>query len=37
MIKIAAERSKWIDQSVSHNVFTAKLSGLELSKIYFTA
>ena len=37
MIKITAERSKWIDQSISHNVFIAKPSGLELSKIYFTA
>ncbi|CAI2162882.1 17006_t:CDS:2 [Funneliformis geosporum] len=31
MIKITAERSKWIDQSISHNVFIAKPSGSELS------
>ena len=37
MIKIAAQRSKWIDQSISHNVFYQGTSGKELSKIYFTA
>lgn len=37
MIKIAAQRSKWIDQSISHNVFYNGSSGEKLSEIYFTA
>ena len=37
MIKIAAQRSKWIDQSISHNIFMAGTSGKKLSEIYFAA
>jgi ribonucleoside-diphosphate reductase alpha chain len=37
MIKITAHRSKWIDQSISHNVFMNGVSGKKLSEIYFTA
>jgi ribonucleoside-diphosphate reductase alpha chain len=37
MIKITAHRRKWIDQSISHNVFYRGTSGKKLSKIYFTA
>ena len=37
MIKITAQRSKWIDQSISHNVFYQGSSGKKLSEIYFTA
>lgn len=37
MIKITAHRSKWIDQSISHNVFMNGVSGKKLNEIYFTA
>jgi ribonucleoside-diphosphate reductase alpha chain len=37
MIKITAHRRKWIDQSISHNVFYRGTSGKKISKIYFTA
>jgi len=37
MIKVAAQRSKWIDQSISHNIFMSGTSGQKLSEIYFTA
>jgi ribonucleoside-diphosphate reductase alpha chain len=37
MIKITAHRRKWIDQSISHNVFYQGTSGKKISKIYFTA
>jgi ribonucleoside-diphosphate reductase alpha chain len=37
MIKITANRRKWIDQSISHNVFYRGTSGKKISKIYFTA
>ena len=34
LIKIAAHRGKWIDQSQSLNIFIAGVSGKELSDIY---
>jgi ribonucleoside-diphosphate reductase alpha chain len=37
MIKITAQRSKWIDQSISHNVFMSGTSGKKLSDIYLKA
>jgi len=37
MIEIAAVRSKWIDQSISHNVFMKGISGKKLNDIYFAA
>ncbi len=37
MIKITAARSKWIDQSQSHNVFMKGADGQKLSAIYLTA
>ena len=37
MIKVTAHRSKWIDQSISHNIFMSGTSGQELSEVYFTA
>jgi ribonucleoside-diphosphate reductase alpha chain len=37
MIEIAARRSKWIDQSISHNVFMKGVSGKKLNDIYFSA
>jgi ribonucleoside-diphosphate reductase alpha chain len=37
MIEIAAVRSKWIDQSISHNVFMKGISGQKLNDIYFSA
>ena len=37
MVKITAQRSKWIDQSISHNVFMFGTSGKKLNDIYFTA
>ncbi|CAI2196689.1 1495_t:CDS:2, partial [Funneliformis geosporum] len=35
--EIAAVRSKWIDQSISHNVFAQETSGKKLNDIYFAA
>jgi len=37
MVKITAQRSKWIDQSISHNIFMFGTSGKKLNDIYFTA
>jgi ribonucleoside-diphosphate reductase alpha chain len=37
LVKAAAERGKWIDQSQSLNIFYAGTSGRELSDIYFYA
>jgi ribonucleoside-diphosphate reductase alpha chain len=37
LIKITAARSKWIDQSQSHNVFMKGVSGKKLHDIYFAA
>jgi ribonucleoside-diphosphate reductase alpha chain len=37
MIEIAAARSKWIDQSISHNVFMKGTSGKKLNDVYFAA
>ena len=37
MIEIAAVRSKWIDQSVSHNIFYSGTSGKQLHDIYLAA
>lgn len=37
MIKITAARSKWIDQSISHNVFLKGASGQKLNDVYVTA
>ena len=37
MIKISAERGKWIDQSQSHNVFVKGVSGKRLDEIYRAA
>lgn len=37
LIKLTAARSKWIDQSQSHNVFMKGVSGTQLSAIYITA
>lgn len=37
MVKISAVRSKWIDQSLSHNVFVKGVSGQKLSDVYLTA
>ena len=37
LIKITAARGKWIDQSQSHNVFMAGVSGKKLGDIYTTA
>ncbi|MCE8163992.1 MAG: ribonucleoside-diphosphate reductase subunit alpha [Candidatus Moeniiplasma glomeromycotorum] len=37
MVEIAAMRSKWIDQSISHNVFMKGVSGSKLNNIYFAA
>ncbi len=37
MIEIAAVRSKWIDQSISHNIFAKGTSGKKLNDIYFAA
>lgn len=36
-LRITAARSKWIDQSISHNVFMKGVSGKKLEEIYFTA
>ncbi|MGB8467905.1 MAG: ribonucleoside-diphosphate reductase subunit alpha [Candidatus Babeliales bacterium] len=36
-IKLTAVRSKWIDQSQSHNVFMKGVSGKKLEEIYFAA
>ncbi|MEX0671830.1 MAG: ribonucleoside-diphosphate reductase subunit alpha [Candidatus Babeliales bacterium] len=37
LIRITAARGKWIDQSQSHNIFMAGVSGKKLSEIYITA
>ncbi len=37
LIKITAERGKWIDQSQSHNVFVKGVSGKKLDEIYRAA
>ena len=37
LVKAAAERGKWIDQSQSLNIFYSGTSGRELSDIYFLA
>jgi ribonucleoside-diphosphate reductase alpha chain len=37
LLKITAVRTKWIDQSQSHNVFMMGVSGKKLSEIYMTA
>jgi ribonucleoside-diphosphate reductase alpha chain len=37
LIRLAAVRAKWIDQSQSHNVFVRGTSGKLLSDIYFRA
>src|SRR5208282_6892048 len=37
LIKVAAYRGKWIDQSQSLNIFTSTNSGKELSDIYIYA
>src|SRR5690606_25143975 len=37
LIKITAARGKWLDQSISHNVFMQGLSGKKLNDIYMTA
>ena len=37
MVKITAARSKWIDQSISHNVFLKGVSGQKLHSVYITA
>ena len=37
LIKHAAVRGKWIDQSQSLNIFTPSVSGKQISDIYFNA
>ncbi len=37
LLKLTAERGKWIDQSQSHNVFLKGVSGQKLNTIYLTA
>lgn len=37
MIAITAVRSKWLDQSISHNIFMRGVSGKKLNDIYFAA
>lgn len=37
MIKVGAIRSKWIDQSISHNVFIKGVSGKKLNDTYLSA
>jgi ribonucleoside-diphosphate reductase alpha chain len=37
LIKITAARGKWIDQSISHNVFMKGVSGQKLNEIYMEA
>ena len=37
MIKVGALRSKWIDQSISHNVFMKGISGKKLNDTYLLA
>jgi len=37
LLKLTAARSKWIDQSQSHNVFMQGVSGQKLSAIYMSA
>ncbi len=36
-VEVAARRSKWIDQSQSHNVFIQGTSGKKLNDVYFAA
>lgn len=37
LIKVTATRGKWIDQSISHNVFMKGVSGQKLNDIYMEA
>lgn len=37
LIELTAKRSKWIDQSISHNVFMRGVSGKKLDDIYMAA
>lgn len=37
MIKVGALRSKWVDQSISHNVFMKGVSGKKLNDVYLAA
>ncbi len=37
LIKLTAERGKWIDQSQSHNVFLKGVSGKKLNEVYLSA
>lgn len=37
MIDITAVRAKWLDQSISHNIFMRGVSGKKMSDIYFSA
>ena len=37
LIELAAVRSKWLDQSQSHNVFMQGVSGKKLNDVYFKA
>lgn len=37
LIELTARRGKWIDQSMSHNVFLKGVSGKKLDEVYMTA
>lgn len=37
LMKMTARRSKWVDQSISHNVFMKGVSGSKLSDLYIAA
>lgn len=37
LIELSARRGKWIDQSMSHNVFMRGVSGKKLDEVYMTA
>jgi ribonucleoside-diphosphate reductase alpha chain len=37
LIELTARRGKWIDQSMSHNVFMRGVSGKKLDEVYMTA
>ncbi len=37
LLDLTAKRSKWIDQSISHNVFMKGVSGKKLDEIYMSA
>jgi len=37
LIKLTAARSKWIDQSISHNIFMKGASGSKLNDVYLAA